>query len=359
MYEDQTYEAILARLLDRVSNDVDKREGSIIYDALAPAAAELAQMYAELDVNYRLSFADTASGEYLTQRCAEFGVNRLQATKASREGLFWAAGSVAMDVPIGSRYSIDGLVYVVRTKLELGRFSLECETAGATGNQPFGTLLPIDTVTGLSRAELGAVLVPGEDEESDEDLRERYYDEVNTPAFGGNVADYIQEINAISGIGGTRVCPAWNGGGTVKCTIIGADYNAPSAELVAEVQETMDPTGLSGQGLGTAPIGHTVTIAGVAEVTVNVETTVTLGTGATLGSVQGPIAEAVAAYLLELRQQWADQESLIVRTAHIDARILSIPGIVDVNSTKLNGVIGNVTLGAEEIPQLGTVTLYG
>ncbi|UTW69876.1 hypothetical protein KHA80_02945 [Anaerobacillus sp. HL2] len=33
MYEHQTYEAILARMLDKIPDDIDKREGSIIYDA--------------------------------------------------------------------------------------------------------------------------------------------------------------------------------------------------------------------------------------------------------------------------------------------------------------------------------------
>lgn len=68
MFEDQTFDTILQRMLDRVPTDIDKREGSIIYDALAPAAVELAQMYVELDLNANLRFADTATGDYLTKR---------------------------------------------------------------------------------------------------------------------------------------------------------------------------------------------------------------------------------------------------------------------------------------------------
>ena len=50
MYEEVTYEEILERMLERVPDDMDKREGSLIYDALAPAAIELQIMYIELDV---------------------------------------------------------------------------------------------------------------------------------------------------------------------------------------------------------------------------------------------------------------------------------------------------------------------
>lgn len=61
-YSDQmTFEFILDRMLDRVPDTVDKREGSIIYDALAPAAAELAKTYMELDVVMDEAFVDTAS----------------------------------------------------------------------------------------------------------------------------------------------------------------------------------------------------------------------------------------------------------------------------------------------------------
>ena len=44
-----TYEEILQRMLDRVPNNIDKQEGSIISNALAPAAVELAQMYIEVE----------------------------------------------------------------------------------------------------------------------------------------------------------------------------------------------------------------------------------------------------------------------------------------------------------------------
>ena len=49
MYEQMEYRYILSRMLERVPDIMDKREGSVIYDALAPAAAELANMYIELD----------------------------------------------------------------------------------------------------------------------------------------------------------------------------------------------------------------------------------------------------------------------------------------------------------------------
>ena len=64
MFEEMSFELIMNRMLSRVNTDVDKREGSIIWDALAPAAAELALMYIQLDTVLNEAFADTAKREY-------------------------------------------------------------------------------------------------------------------------------------------------------------------------------------------------------------------------------------------------------------------------------------------------------
>lgn len=356
MYEGLTFDTILARLLNRVSNDIDKREGSIIYDALAPAAAELAQMYAELDINYNLSFADTATGEYLSRITAQFGVNRQPATKARRRGDFYGAANAPVTIPLGTRFAIDDLSYVAVQELEPGVYALECESVGAIGNQKYGTLLPIAYVSGLERADLSGVLVPGEDEEADDILRARYYGVINEPAFGGNEADYKQTISAINGVGAVKVTPTWDGGGTVKGTIIGADWNVPSEQLVEDVQTYIDPVVNSGAGSGMAPIGHKVTITGVNSVTINVEVDVILN-GITLGQVQADIEAAITAYLLELRKEWANQSQLIVRVAQIGARLLTVHGVEDVTGTMINGSADNVTLTLDQIPEMGTVTI--
>ncbi|MEI7027910.1 baseplate J/gp47 family protein [Paenibacillus sp. y28] len=358
MYELQTYEALLKRMLERVPASVDKREGSIIYDALAPAALELAQMYVELDANLRLAFADTSSGEWLSRRTEEFGVTRQAATKAKRKGSFYNQSGEWSDIPLNSRFAIQGVKYTAVEKIEPGQFVLECETAGTAGNQHFGTLLPVDYINGLSRAELGDVLVPGADEESDEALRARYFAAVNEQPFGGNIADYKREIGGIAGVGGVKIFPVWQGGGTVKCTLIASDWSAPAAALVDEVQAFMDPAPRHGEGLGLAPLGHQVTIAGVEGVAVDVTATLTLQNGTTLGQVQDAIHEVISDYMLSLRKAWPEEERLIVRISQIDARILTIAGVADVTNTLLNGAAANLELDGEQIPNPGAVVLH-
>ncbi|MBD8499972.1 baseplate J/gp47 family protein [Paenibacillus arenosi] len=356
-YADMTYERILERSLSRVPDGIDKREGSIIYDALAPAAAELAQIYIELDENRNLSYADTAYGTFLERRTAEFGINREAATKAQRKGLFYGESNAPLDIPVGSRFSLEGLNFVAVKKILPGQYQLECEVAGVQGNQQFGAMLPIDYIANLTRAELTDVLVPGEDEETDDILRARYSNAVNEKPFGGNIADYKREIEEINGVGGVKVYPTWQGGGTVKCTIITSEHNVPDPALVTQVQTFVDPTVSSGLGNGLAPIGHKVTIAAVVNTLVNVTTRVTLQQGVTVGQVQADIEKAIRDYLLGLCKSWKDENQLVVRIAQIDARLLTVTGVEDVMDTKLNGAVSNITLGTDDIPKLGTVVI--
>ena len=68
LYENMTFENIMDRCLSRVAASIDKREGSVVYDAIAPAAAELAIMYIEpvsythLDVYKRQALDGTYDG---------------------------------------------------------------------------------------------------------------------------------------------------------------------------------------------------------------------------------------------------------------------------------------------------------
>ena len=61
MFEAYSFDTIMERMLSKVSSRFDKREGSVIYDALAPAALELSNFYIALDMVMDEAFADTAS----------------------------------------------------------------------------------------------------------------------------------------------------------------------------------------------------------------------------------------------------------------------------------------------------------
>lgn len=343
LFENQTFETILQRMLDRIPDDIDKREGSIIYDALAPAAIELAQMYTELDVVLRLAFGETSTGEYLDKRAADFGVYRKQATSAVRKGIFTDGNNAPFNIPIGSRFRLNDMVYVAIEKITDGQFRMQAETSGSIGNQDFGNLLPIEPIEGLGTATLADVLIPGEDEESDESLRKRFLQKVREPGTSGNAADYKQWATEVAGVGATKVTPLWNGPGTVKVTIVNADMQPATNELVTQVQQYIEQV---------RPIGAAVTVASAIGKAIDVSGNVVLALGYTLQNAQDAFAVALDEYFKEIAFS-----ATYVSYAKIGTLLLNTPGVIDYNGLTVNGGTANVALQDEEVPILGTVNL--
>ena len=352
MYEDQTYENILDRSLARVASDVDKREGSVIMNAIAPVSAEHADVYIQLGNIVNNGYADTAVREFLILRCKERGIIPYEATKATLKGKF------NMEIPIGSRFNLNELNYVATAFIESADgyfyYQMECETEGTNGNKFFGELSSIEYIDKDLTGELTELLIPAEDEEDTEDLRKRYLGSFNATPFGGNKAQYKEEIGKLSGVGGVKVIPVWNGGGTVKVIIINSNMEKPSEVMVQTIQNTVDPTP-QGTGAGMAPIGHTVTVVGCDDVIINVSTSCVLEDGYTWDGIKDQIITAFEKYLLEIRENWVDNDNSVVRISQLENRILSIEGVIDVLHTSINGAEENLTLEFSEIPVLGEV----
>lgn len=377
--EINTYEYLLSRALARVSNSYDKRQGSIMWDTLAPHDYQLAEFYMDLRQGYKDTFADTATGEYLELRAKEQGITRIPASKALKRADFTNSDGEPMVVPIGTRFatvsSSNPINYYVESQYfdedgaVAGAYELRCETEGTIGNEYTGDILNVTFLTNIATAVMSTLLEPARDVETDEELRIRYFLRVSRKAFGGNVAQYDEEIKAIAGVGEVQVYPVWNGGGTVKVSIVDAEYNPVSDEFLRTVEELVDPEnadGHKGTGLGIAPIGHNVTIVTPTEAPVTVSATVTVSSGYRIGQVEPVIKEKLEEHFLSLRKEWGvadefNKYSLFAYVAKINAIILSVDGVANVKNTLLNGSGEDIsfTQSAElqQIPKLGEVTI--
>ena len=322
LYENMTFENIMDRCLSRVAASIDKREGSVVYDAIAPAAAELAIMYIELAYLLDRAFPDTEEGDDLTLKCQERSVFRTPATAAVRKGYFEDGDGGAMDVPIGSRYSGDALNYV----------------------------------EGLGAARLADILINGEDEESDADLLARYKESLESQAYGGNIADYRTKVELLQGVGAVKVFPVWNGGGTVKIVFVNSDWGVPSSTLVGTVQTAVDPTQNQGEGVGIAPIGHVVTVVGVTGTAISVSFKLTFATGYTWDTVKTAVTKAIQDYFVALAKDWANQSGITVRVSQVETKVLSVDGVIDITGTTINGGTQNIVLASDAIPVMGGIT---
>ncbi len=398
MFEELTYEELLKRMLNRVSGKFDKREGSVIWDTHSPTAIELKNLYIALDSIIQESYGDTATREFLIKRCRERGIVPYSATHAVLKGEFLPE---SIDVT-GKRFNIGQVNYLVTEKIPEGGYKVQCEIKGEEGNRYLGTMTPIEYISGLESAELTELLIPGEDEEGTEELRKRYFSSFDVRAFGGNVRDYLEKTNAIPGVGCTKVTRVWNGdlrpadmvpssevrvwyegigdslssevkkwidtvyaaakekklttGGSVLLTILNSEFDTASQELIETVQRTIDPEEYGGEGYGLAPIGHVVLVRSAEGVQIAVKVKITFDYGYNWTKLRSSIEGVITEYFSELRREWAEVSTLVVRISQIETRILGIRGIIDVEDTMLNGHDENYILGAYEVPVFGGVS---
>ncbi len=352
MYKEQTYENILDRTLARVSSDVDKREGSVIMNAVAPVSAEHANIYIELDNLRDNMYADTADRESLIFLCKDKFIEPYPATTAKLRA------ELNMEVPIGTRFNLDELNYKIISFLEeqngVYSYQLECEKAGTVGNKFFGEIHSIEFIHNDLKGKIVELLIPANDEEGTEHLRARYMASLDNTSFGGNIADYKEKTNSLQGVGGTKVIPVWAGGGTVKLIIVDTNYRKANSVLVTTVQEAIDPIAMQGMGVGIAPIGHTVTVVTVDEISINIDTKITFNVGFNFSKLKNEIEDSVKIYLEELRKNW-QEEVLVIRISQVENRILQIDGVLDISHTLINGGSENLILDKVNIPVFGGV----
>jgi len=358
---DQTYETILQRMLDTLPSDLDKSEGSFIWDALSPAAIELALAAIWAQEVLRRGFAGTTFGAYLDLRCEEHGITRRPAVKATGQVTF--TGTPGTVIPAGTQVSTVGseaapaIFFVTKSDATIGAggtvtVDIEAVEAGASGNVAAGTITMLaQPVAGVTAVTNAAATSGGTDTEDDESLLARLLAKVRNPGTSGNKADYINWALEVSGVSGVQVIPLWNGPGTVKVVLLGTDKKPASADVVQAVQNYIAPT--SGTGEGKAPIGASVTVVAATPVNINVSATVVLTGTKTLEEVQAAFEKALDDYLASI----AFASDPTVRYVKIGSLLLDMEGVQDYSNLLVNNGTANVVINLGEVPVRGTVTL--
>jgi uncharacterized phage protein gp47/JayE len=248
---DQTEEAIRERMLANIPDDIDKSEGSFIWDAIVPAAIELELAATWAQEVLRRGFAQTTFGEYLDMRADEHGLTRRPAAPA--KGTVTFTGTPGTLIPAGTQVSTASTdtspAVVFQTTVDAtitaaGTVDVPVQAVegGSQGNVPAGAIVFLaEPLPGVSSVTNAAATSGGEDEESDESLLQRYLTKVRNPSAGGNKADYINWALEVPGVGGVSVVPVRDGPGTVSIAIIDTNKMPASQELVDAVQDYIAP----------------------------------------------------------------------------------------------------------------------
>lgn len=374
----------------------------MVFNGVAPAMAELAQLYIAAEFVLTATYLHTAPREYLIKRAADRNMAPYPATAAVYRAQF------NREVPEGTRFSCEDMNFAVAGRMDPeegaqtgASYRVVCETVGTAGNQSTGQLIPVEYLDGLTQAELVQLLTPGEDEEETEAFRQRVLDSFQSQAFGGNQAGYREKVLAIPGVGAVKIYPVWNEdvrpaslipneevaawynacvgtlaapvaawltgvytaasrrlltvGGAVKLVIMASNNTAPAKALLDEVQTRIDPTQNAGEGLGLAPIGHVVRVEGVKLEPVDIALHLTYAPGWSWEAAKSYVEDVIDDYFVELAKTWASSDFLVVRISQIESRVLShcAAMITDIGGTKLNGAERNLALDQDSIPARG------
>lgn len=268
-FEMQTKDDIQKRMkesFEKVSGN-STLEGTFSRDIINANSAEFQNAYAEMNLMIDAAFSDTAWGEYLTRRCAEYGIDRKPAVKATgvvtittRAANTFIPKDTIVEVPGGQAYATTAAATTDANKT--ADIKIEAVEAGAKSNTARHTIkkmrLPFYGFVSVDNAE---DVTGGADQETDNALRERYNIAVRTPATSGNKYHYYNWAMSIDGVGACRVIPLWNGAGTVKVSIINRDMTTADDKTIKKVADYIETV---------RPIGATVTVVSPAPKAVNI-----------------------------------------------------------------------------------------
>lgn len=330
---DNSYNAILYRLKEKVQNPASKIEGSFTYDNLSSVANELAKFYSyEVGTLLDRIHVDTATGEDL-DRLGKFEHNipRLEATY--EEAVFKIYGDKGKTVVDGTGIKSEdtGVIFYVRGDYIIGDSGVVTVTgiAAAKGGgyrlYPGAKLKFLERYTGLIKVEIDTVSSGGYDKESDENYRKRIHEsEANVVGYG-NIAWYKATAKSVAGVDKVKVIDLARGLGTVDVLIV-AKGNEPANEtLIKKVKDVIESNRLAGAD---------VQVKAASTYPININATIRIRDETYLEDVKTSFKKALNTYFSDLDFD----TSLMQRVSY--AKILNIlltmPNVIDVDTMIIN-----------------------
>ncbi|QZY55095.1 baseplate J/gp47 family protein [Crassaminicella profunda] len=346
---------LMNRMLSGIEDTYEKSEGSFFYDALKPIALELVKAYDRQEKILDQGFVETATGISLDKKVAEQGLKRKAPTKATTTVLI--NGEKGAEVKVGMKVSSDIVDFIVKEDVTIGergqvKVLVECEQLGSIGNIGAEKIKKFPTsMNGFSSVTNPEPITNGYDGESDEALRQRYFDKVRTPATSGNKHHYRNWAKEVSRVEDARVFPAQRvveqdgscfvtkGNGLVEVVIIAEGMKAADESLINEVEEHINER---------RPIGAIVKVQSAQEVEIYVKVNLKINkSNCKQEQVITNIEENIRKYL----KATAYLEGYI-SYAQIGSAILQAEGVLDY--TNLEVYVGNELIDLQKgIDEIG------
>jgi uncharacterized phage protein gp47/JayE len=325
----------------------DTVEGGPFFDLSQVVALEIERLYDTLGTEIPAAmFVSFAWGDYTDEHALTYGLVRKDATKATGVVRFTGPATTPIEtgVQVGTEPAdpdAEGIVFQTTQSgvIPVGGYidlTVEAMEAGAGSNIAVGQAsLLLSAVSGIASVANLAAISGGEEQESDEALRDRTLLEIASAQGAGTAADYVRWSLAYPGVGHVTVQSP--GAGAVTVIVTDAANQPVAAGVVTGLQALLDPVGTPGAGQGLAPIGAVVTVSTPTYYYVNVQATIVHDTGYTLTGAAGTIATsaAITAAITAYVNGLAPGAEVVLNRIEFEA--LGVRGVHDVTGTQLAG----------------------
>ncbi|WP_298035328.1 baseplate J/gp47 family protein [uncultured Dysosmobacter sp.] len=351
-YDELTPERIKANMLSDLEvkgAHIDSREGSYANTLVSVAAYQIYKLYQQFPSLLSMVFPDETAGEYIDKNAAQVGMVRAPGKKATVPVTFTGANGTYIPAGTALYAPESGLQYITTQDATIadGTATAQAEAAeiGADYNLPAGYITSMYiNVAGVLSVRNDVAATGGVNEESDADLYARYHARRTLPITSGNKNHYITWATEVTGVAYANCIPLWNGNGTVKVVIAGAD-RGPVDETIrsacaAYIEENR-------------PIGATVTVVSVAEREIPLTASVTLVEGYSTDQVGDQLEAAVN----ELLSSQPFGTTVTIPFSRFLACLLQCPGVADYSAYTVDGASAAVTINAGDAPVVGTITI--
>lgn len=333
---------------NNISADYEKTPGYLLWDISEAVGQEMDGQDAEL-ANIRALFdVDNLTGDMLERTVRQRkGLTRKAATYAV--GMLEVTGTGAVNQ--GDLFETENGVQFAAVEttevVETGVVSIEAVEPGNVGVVGANTItqMPV-TLAGIVSCNNAEPTHDGYDAETDDSLRQRYYAKLRTPDSGANKYAYRNWAMEVPGVGDAQVHPLGHGDNTVDVVIINTDKLPASADLVADVQEYIDP-GSSGRGEGAAMMGAHCYVSSATGLEINL--TGKLIINAQQADVEAAVKQSVKSYLASIAYSGYN-----ISYAQINNAVLETAGVLDVENLKINDGIANIEVPDRSVGILGT-----
>ena len=343
MYENISPESLKSEMVSELGSDVNGAEGSYTNNLLSPVAYQLWMGYQQFQKIIDIMFMDTSDGEYVVRRCSEEGIYRREGTKST--GILSFAGSDDTTINAGTIVQTDdGLQFKTLSQgvISSGTAEIPAESIeiGLKYNVPAESIQSmVINIPGISSVSNSSAFENGSDDESIDELKQRYFLKKQMSPSSGNKTDYIKWAMEVPGVSNAKVYPLWDGAGTVKVVLIGQGNTAVGSEIVQNAQEHINES---------KPIGAAVTVQSASQKSINVSANVVTASD---------INEIKAKFQSKLAEYFAGFSDESVKINRIGAMLLETDGVDDYYNMTINDVTQNIDVSDSEVPTVGAIIL--